>query len=80
MIVDLAGVPVDRVTASAKMPEAMGVTRRFRVIAVCERFGWSLDYVEAMEPGLLAEMLVYSDVRAAQEASVAAALAGVRVR
>lgn len=58
------GVKVQR---AAKPPESYAVTAAYADLALCERFGWSIEYVENLPAGVRAVVDAYAWARAHQD-------------
>jgi hypothetical protein len=61
------------------IPEGAGITRRFLLLRVAERFGLDPAAVWAKSPGEQAELVVFERMRQEQEGKLAAAMMGVRL-
>jgi hypothetical protein len=65
--------------AADYIPEGAGITRRFLLLRVAERFGLDPAAVWAKSPGEQAELVVFERMREEQEGKLAAAMIGVRL-
>jgi len=62
----IEGPAADRARRERPLPDHYALHPAYAELAVCERFGWTLDYVASLTPGERAIVIAYDRIRIQQ--------------